>query len=418
MLKILLIGWKDLTLSFRDRAALLLTLAAPFLLIIGLGFVSGRISGSSEGIEGIPVALVNLDGGQLGNSLVAVFKSESLAKLVYAEEFVDPVVARRLVDSDGAAAAVIIPPGFTASVIPSQGGTVPGGVVQVEVYLNPTNPTTAGVIESIVEQFMGQLEVGRITGEVAVSQLLQSGRIQPQDAQRAGEAIGASQGQAAGGAARATVKATTNSGEAIRFDPLALMAPSMALMFLMFAAALGGRSLLVERHQGTLSRLLVSPVLPSQVLAGKTIGTFLSAVAQLTILIGASALLFGLRWGDWLGVAALILSASVAATGWGMLIAGFARTPGQVSSVGSAITLLFGILGGAFVDQSAMPAWFRTLSKITPNAWGLDGFTTLALGGKLADVLLPVAALLVMGAIVFGLALMALGMGRKGVANL
>ncbi len=69
MRKILLIGWKDLKLSFRDRTALILTLAAPFLLIIGLGFVSGRMSGNSGGIQGIPVVLVNLDGEQLGNGL-------------------------------------------------------------------------------------------------------------------------------------------------------------------------------------------------------------------------------------------------------------------------------------------------------------------------------------------------------------
>ena len=192
------------------------------------------------------------------------------------------------------------------------------------------------------------------------------------------------------------------------------MAPSMALMFLMFGAALGGRSLLVERNQGTLPRLLVAPLRPSQALAGKTIGTFLTCAAQMSILILASALLFGLRWGDWLAVLALVLAAAVAATGWGMLIAAFSRTPGQVTSVGSAITLLFGILGGAFINQDAMPQWYQIASKITPNAWGLDGFTTLALGGKLADVLLPVGALLVMGVVVFGIALTTLQVNRKG----
>ena len=213
---------------------------------------------------------------------------------------------------------------------------------------------------------------------------------------------------------RATVKATTNSGEEVGFDPLAFMAPSMALMFLMFAAALGGRSLLVERNQGTLPRLLVSPIQSSQVLAGKTIGTYLTGVAQMLILIPASALLFGLRWGDWLAVLALVLAAVVAATGWGMLITALARTPSQVSTIGSAITLIFGILGGAFINQDAMPPWFQLASKITPNAWGLDGFTTLALGGRLADILLPLGALLVMGVVVFGMALTTLQRGRKG----
>ena len=41
MKKIFLIGWKDVNLAFRDRAALMLMLLAPFLLTLGLGFVTG-----------------------------------------------------------------------------------------------------------------------------------------------------------------------------------------------------------------------------------------------------------------------------------------------------------------------------------------------------------------------------------------
>jgi ABC-2 type transport system permease protein len=413
MKKILLIGWKDVRLAFRDRAALILTLAAPFLLIVGLGFVSGRMSGSSGGIQSIPVLIVNQDEGQLGKSLVDLFQSEDLAKLVRPTLLQDAAVARSQIDADKAAAAVIIPAGFTSGIIPATGGPATGPVTPIEFYANPTSPTRAGVIQTIVQRFLGQVEAGRIAGQVAVTQMLESGRIQPGDAGRVGALVGASQAQARG--AMASVNATTNGGEEVTFDPLALMAPGMALMFLMFAAALGGRSLLVERNQGTLPRLLVSPIQPSQVLAGKTIGTFLTCAAQMSILVGASALLFGLRWGDPLGVLALVLAASFAATGWGMLIAALARTPSQVTTVGSAITLLFGILSGVFINRDNMPPWFQVASKITPNAWALDGFTTLTLGGRLSDLLVPLGALLVMGVVIFGMALTVLQAGRKGL---
>ena len=73
MRKIILIGWKDVTLAFRDRAALILMLAAPFALTLGLGFVTGRFSGSgSIGVGDIPIVLVNQDRGQLGDALVEV----------------------------------------------------------------------------------------------------------------------------------------------------------------------------------------------------------------------------------------------------------------------------------------------------------------------------------------------------------
>jgi ABC-2 type transport system permease protein len=54
--------------------------------------------------------------------------------------------------------------------------------------------------------------------------------------------------------------------------------------------------------------------------------------------------------------------------------------------------------------MEAMPVWFRTISKLTPNGWGIDGFNTLALGGGLHDILTPILALLAMGLLLFAIA--------------
>jgi ABC-2 type transport system permease protein len=139
-------------------------------------------------------------------------------------------------------------------------------------------------------------------------------------------------------------------------------------------------------------------------LGGKTLGVFLTGFAQMGILILASTVFFGVQWGDPLGVVALIAAAVFGAAGWGMLITAAARSSGQVSALGSALMLIFGLLGGSFINLEQMPAFIRTISAITPNAWGLDGFTTLALGGSLADLTKPIFALLLMGAGLFGLA--------------
>ena len=82
-------------------------------------------------------------------------------------------------------------------------------------------------------------------------------------------------------------------------------------MFLMYTVSNGGRTLLAERNQGTLPRLLVSPTTTMQVLGGKMFGIFLTGVAQMLILIVASTLLFQLEWGDPLGVLVLVLAAVV-----------------------------------------------------------------------------------------------------------
>jgi ABC-2 type transport system permease protein len=97
----------------------------------------------------------------------------------------------------------------------------------------------------------------------------------------------------------------------------------------------------------------------------------------------------------------LVLAAVFGATGWGMLITALARTPAQVGSVGSAVMLIFAMLGGSFVRLDNLPAVVQTLGRVTPNAWAMDGFTTLALGGTLSPLSPPILALLTMGILLF-----------------
>ena len=191
---------------------------------------------------------------------------------------------------------------------------------------------------------------------------------------------------------------------AVNFDVLAYMAPGMALLFLMYTVSYGGRSILAERSQGTLPRLLVSPTSTAQVLGGKVLGIFFTGIAQVGILILASSIFFGVRWGDTAGLVALILATVFGATGWGLLITAIARTPAQVANTGTALMLIFGILGGSFINLEQMPPFVQSISKITPNAWGLDGFTTLALGGTLPSLMEPITALFMMGALLFTVA--------------
>ncbi len=418
MIKTFLIGLKDLKLMFRDRAALVFMLLAPFLLTIGMGFATGRFSGSSSGLSDIPVVIVNQDKEQLGDALAEVFASEELAGLMEPASSSDPAAARRLIDDDKAAAAVIIPEGFTRSIIPAEGTTIGGSLVEsvaveVEVYANPSRPTSAGVVKAIVDEFVSRIEEGRTSAMTSILGLMQSGLLAPQDAGSEARALFREVDRVQNPVI--TLRTNQEGAEAVEFDILAYMAPGMALLFLMYTVSYGGRSILAERSQGTLPRLLVSPTSTAQVLGGKVLGIFFTGVAQVGILILASSIFFGVKWGDAAGLIVLILATVLGATGWGMLITALARTPAQISNIGSAVMLIFGILGGSFINLDQMPALVQTVSKITPNAWGLDGFTTLALGGTLPNLAEPIAALIVMGGLLFGIAVVLFS--RKGIVQ-
>jgi len=399
-MKVLRIAIKDLTIAFRDRLGLLLMLAAPVVLTFGMALVSGRLSGSSEpALANIPVVIVNLDSGEIGNNLAEAFSSEGLAALLEPQTAADVASGRALVDANKAAAAVIIPAGFSTAVT---GGTQPSDAERIEVYANPEREVSAQVVTAIVESFIQQVELGRISGQVAVEQMIGAGIITPAQAQETGLAVGERAAtRTDSGAPVRLVSNEESTAEEVEFDPMAYFAPSMAIFFLMFTVSLGGKSLLEEKSTGTLARLSSAPIREAEILGGKMLGIYLTAFAQMAILIVINAVLFRVTFGDPLALAALVAVLAAAATGWGILLAALARTPGQVTSVGSAMMLTFGVLGGNFVAVSGMPEWFRLIGKITPNAWGLDGFVALGMGDGLPQIAGILAGLLIMAAVLF-----------------
>lgn len=416
MKKLFIIALKDMKLIFRDPTALIMMLLAPFLITLGMGLITGRFSANTNsGISNIPVAIVNQDEGELGKALEAVFSSDELADLLEPTFAATPAEALKLVEADQASAAIIIPQNFSASIIPDERGSTTGETVQISFIANSNSPTYSGILRSILDAFLTQVEVGRIGAEVTLSQVAQTGKLTPELAAQLGAVLGTQFGQQSAQAQPIQLENTTASGAAVKFDLLMYFAPGMALMFLMFTVSNGGRTLLLENRTGTLPRMMQTPTTSAQILGGKLLGIFLTAIAQLAILIGSTTLLFRLDWGEPLGVILLILAAAFAASGWGSFIATFSKTPAQVANLGLVIMLFFGLLGGSFFDMSQLPEWVSTLGKITPNAWGLQGFTTLAGGGTLASIREPLLALLIMGIILFALA--SIWMRRRGLVR-
>ena len=414
--KLFLIAVKDLRLLFRDSSALIFMLMAPFLLTLGMGALTGAFSaGEQTGIRDIAVLIVNADEGELGEALVAVYQSSELDDLVNPIVMDDFAEAQTMVDEDQGSGAIFVPAGFTTSIMSSNAQGTATDPPQIVFYGNPTEPTSAGVLRSILDQFVNQVQIGRVSAEVIVGQLLENGLIPPEQAPALGARIGQELASASPDSTSITVKNETAEGEPIQFNILAYLAPGMAVMFLMYTVTYGGRSLLAENFNGTLPRLLISPTFPAYVLVGKAVGILLTAVAQLLILIVGTSLMFRLQWGDFLGVILLIFAAAWGASGWGMLFAAILKTPGQVAVTGSAVMLLFGIMGGSFFDISMLPDWVQVVNKITPNAWAVDGFYILSVGGKINDILPNILALLIMGAILFAIA--TLWIRRHGLAR-
>lgn len=391
MKKVLRIGFKDLRIIFSDRTALIMMLLAPLLLTVAMGFVTGSFSDAdNSGMAQIAVVVANRDEGPLGGQLRDLLRDQDV--LLSVRILNNETLARQQVDEDAAAAAVIIPAGYSAGFQP---GSPASDAAQIELYTNPGRPISAGVVEAIVTDFNQQVEAASVVDQVA-DQVISN-----QMAAAAAPVAGDQAGQLA---SPITIQRNqTAAGEEQRFNPLAYFAIGMAVFFLMYTVTIGGRSILAERDAGTLTRMLSSPTTTAQVLGGKVLGVFLAGLVQVSILIVATSLLFDLHWGTPAGVAMLVVAVVAAATGWGILLAASSRSPGQVSGLGTAMMLIFGMLGGTFISTSAFGVLLTWLGRLTPHSWALDGFTDLAIGRGLADIMVPVLALLAMAAVLFSL---------------
>jgi len=386
MKKILNIAWKDLLITLSDPGALILTIATPFALTLVMIFAFGDIN-DGGGISEIPVVIVNQDDSDLGKNLVDVFESEGLADLIAPTEMDDPDTARKAVDADEYAAAVIIPTDFSKglSLDEMANGREPA---TIEIYGTPTRPTSVSVVQTIVDEFINRASAMFASTQVTIGQMLQAGLINPADLETILLKLDEFSGNQSTYERMITLQDSMAEGSVdVEFDWFGYIAPSMALLFLMFTVSNGGRSILAESEAGTLPRMLTSPSSASQVLGGKVFGIYLNGVAQLAVLFIASLLLLQINWGPASVVIPTILFVVAAATGWGMLIAAFSKTPAQASIIGTAITLIFAISSGSFFPRDQLPSWLQTISLISPNAWGIEAFNSIRLGASTTEML-------------------------------
>jgi ABC-2 type transport system permease protein len=182
--------------------------------------------------------------------------------------------------------------------------------------------------------------------------------------------------------------------------------PSMAIFFLFFTVSFGARSVLAERQQGTMRRLLATAAPPGGVLAGKALAAFVLGTSSVLVMWLATTVVFGADWGDPVAVVALTVSSVLSAIGITALVVTLARTDEQADGYSSLVVFTLALLGGNFVYLAQLPEALQRVSLLTPNGWALRGFVDLvADGGGLATVAVPVAVTLAVGLVTGALAL-------------
>ncbi|MBN2257356.1 MAG: ABC transporter permease [Anaerolineaceae bacterium] len=381
---------KELLVLTRDRMAVVMILIAPLVMTTVMKLAFGNMNNGTD-IPPIPVAVVNMDDGQIGQALVDLLKSDALDNLVDVTEAGDLEHAQSLLDDRTVDAVITTPPGLTDAIFSGAGSEA-----TITIYGDPGRPFTAGIVRGIVQRFTQHVAAGSASVKVTFLQLIETRRVS-----EVTHTMKAELGERAAFMALESDLIQYNeiiSGiESVKseFNWFKFYALSMASLFILISMVTAARTLLADHELGTLTRMRSTPTSLGTIFAGKTAGMLLVGLVQTGVLMLSARFFMGMTWGDPLAVFVLTVVMVLSAAAFGLAVAGFCHSSGQLNMVGAGVVLVLGAMGGNFMPRIIYPDIIRKISLIGPNAWAIEAFQKVVLlNGNLSDIATEILVLL------------------------
>ena len=152
-------------------------------------------------------------------------------------------------------------------------------------------------------------------------------------------------------------------------------ASGQVVLFVFLTTLTGSVTMIQSRQLGITKRILSTPTRISSIIAGEAAARFAIAVAQGIYIMVATAVLFGVEWGD-LGAAAAILIVFGAVGAAAAMLAGSTfSTVEQASGVTIIVGLVLAALGGSMLPVELFSDTMLTIAKAIPHYWALDAFS-------------------------------------------
>jgi len=196
-------------------------------------------------------------------------------------------------------------------------------------------------------------------------------------------------------------------GESVLPESLAgfgLGAQSQLVLFMFVTSMSAAAQLIASRQLGVSRRMVSTPTSLGTILVGEALGRFGIALFQGVFIVAATALGFGVAWGDPLAAGAIVVAFAAVGAGAAMLVGAIANNAEQASGIGVFAGLGIAAIGGAMAPPEIFPPIMDTISRLTPHRWAIDGLRELAAGGGIVDALPQLGVLAAFAVVLLGLA--------------
>ena len=381
---------KDLKIFFHDQRSVILTFLLPLILITLFAFAYGGIGefdGRSE-----PVSLLVADLDQTSSSKEIVNKIDSLDDIIIIIS--DSIKSKELVIKGKYACALIIYKGF-------QDSLQAGNATPIELVYDRSREMEIGIIQqNLISTLMAS------TGKIIVQQSIENylkDQFPAIDKNMTENIIRSAKNNYKNEPA---IKWTSIVGEK-NDTKLGLIqaVAGTAILMLLFSVAGVGTSILEEKENGTINRLLYSPLKGSAILYGKMLFAFFISILQLTVMFLFAWLIFNMDLS--VNIPALILmiiATAFAVSSLGIFLAAIARTRQQAQNLSTIIILVMSAIGGSMIPLFIMPPILQKIALLSVNYWGIQGFYDIFWRTLPLEAILPKIFILVSIGIVMTLA--------------
>lgn len=350
--KVIAVVEKELIQLTRDPRSLVMIALLPLvvMLLFGIGY------GGSAGKVGI--VIVDMDGGQMGSALVSAISETPTVSVKANAHSIEE--ARMIVSKGVAPAALVIPEGFTSSLLS-------GSPVQVLVIIDESSPTLASTVKDsmLAVTYYFQQEFARQVHGPSVELIYNS-----------------------------VYGPTVTNLEA--FTPFVI-----ALVLQLVPTTLISIAICREKEKGTFEQLIMSPVGRLDIIFGKLAAYFIATIADMLITLFVAINVFGvvIRGSilDLLLISTIYLLGSL---GLGMLISVLSRNQLQANQAAIFIFIPFLLFCGGLAPVELLSPQAAAIANVNPMYHFILAFRSIMIKGYgISRLLQPVGALLVyMGA--------------------
>jgi len=369
------IALKELKLFVGDRGAMFFFILFPFLFVALFSVILGSAESQDERFE---LHLVTLeDRGSLSHRILEEIETEDESELepgeiliVWDKDYQDALEA---VSSGEINGFITFPEDFTDGVLMGYG-------TSLEVTVNPEATYTRAALDSVADTIIYQLGLQQVAGNAISELLIEKWLDSPGDRSRIGLEMQKLLSVQWGIRMRPSLLEydVSNIGEVEAENPSNYVIPGYLVMFVFMAAAFSAETIVRERQNHTLERLLTTSVSRRAILGGLFSSIALKGIVQIIVFWIVGILVFKLDMGlSPVAVILLSILMAVMSSAFAIMLATIAKTQRSASSIAMISSLVLAPLGGCWWPLFITPRWMQSIAKLTPHGWATTGFNKL-----------------------------------------